>query len=115
MDFTQKRARRNPKITKMDEKIDFLVDLKGDQIVDGKKRKIKELDDETGHSGRVGLHHVRGRREGKEGKPFQLCTNFGHGPRDAGHRGGGFQRLRLMPPTPALEFELLNFKLKSEI
>ena len=26
----------------------------------------------------------------RKGKPFQLGTNFGHGPRDAGHRGGGF-------------------------
>ena len=59
------------------------------------------------------MHHVRGRREGKEGKPFQLCTNFGHGPKDAGHRGGGFQRLRLMPPTLALE--ILTFEFQIEI
>ena len=57
------------------------------------------------------MHHVRGRREGKEGKPFQLCTNFGHGPKDAGHRGGGFQRLRLMPPTPGdLGFKIRRFE-----
>ena len=63
----------------------------------------------TGRSRRVGQHHGGRQREGKEGKPFQLCTNFGHDPKDAGHRGGGFQRLRLMPPTPSdLGFEILR-------
>ena len=101
MDFDHKRARRNPKITKMAEKIDFLVDQNLNSNFGRKKRKKKkELTAPSGHSRRVGLHHVRGRREGKEGKPFQLCTNFGHGPKDAGHRGGGFKALRLMPPTP---------------
>ena len=36
------------------------------------------------------MYNVGGRV--RKGKPFQLGTNFGHGFRDAGHRGGGFNR-----------------------
>ena len=90
MDFDQKRARRNPKITKMAEKIDFLVDQNLSSNFGRKKTENKRIGCTQWSLRELGLHHVRGRREGKEGKPFQLCTNFGHGPRDSGHRGGGF-------------------------
>ena len=50
------------------------------------------MEPEKGHWGRVAgtMYNVGGRV--RKGKPFQLGTNFGHGLRDAGHRGGGFNR-----------------------
>ena len=44
------------------------------------------------------MYNVGGRV--RKGKPFQLGTNFGHGFRDAGHRGGGlFKALRAFRRT----------------
>ena len=88
--FTKKARGETPKSPKWSKKVVFWSIKSEIKFWTEKKSKKKELEPSTGHSRRVGLHHVRGRREGKEGKPFQLCTNFGHGPKDAGHRGGGF-------------------------
>ena len=46
------------------------------------------------------MYGVSGRvREGRT-LPYKLCTNFVHGPRDAGHRGGGFRWLRRHSADP---------------
>ena len=57
-----------------------------------KNSKKKELEPSGWRWGRVAgtMYNVGGRV--RKGKPFQLGTNFGHGFRDAGHRGGGFNR-----------------------
>ena len=38
-------------------------------------------------------------REGRT-LPYELCTNFGHDLKDAGHRGGGFRWLRRHSADP---------------
>ena len=70
MDLNQKRARRDPKITKMAGKSVFLVDHIRAQIVDGKKRHEKGV--EPSHGGRPGTMCTVGGRV-REGNP----PNFG--------------------------------------
>ena len=74
MDFSQKRARRNPKITKMDEKIDFLVDQNLSSNFGRKKTEKKRIDCLKWSLGELGLHHVRGRWEGKGGQASQTLV-----------------------------------------
>ena len=77
MDFSQTRARRNPKITKMVEKIDFLVDQNLSSNFGRKKKHKRSVEPAGGLTRRVGQRNVDGRREGKGGKPSQLWSNLG--------------------------------------
>ena len=74
--FSQKRARRDPKITKIAEKSSFLVDQNSSSNFGRKKRKIKRIGWRWGSW--VGTMADIGGRV-REGKPPKLWSNFGHG------------------------------------
>ena len=95
--FSQKRARRDPKITKIAEKSSFLVDQNPSSNFGRKKRKIKRI---RWRRRRVAgtMCNVGGRV--REGKPPKLWSNFGHDPKTPATGAVDLRRLRLMPPTP---------------
>ena len=81
-------------------------------------RKNTQKKNTNTHKHVLGRRHALGQRGGKEGSCDSLRTGsrstqlklFSKARRPSA-KGGGFQRLRLMPPTPSdLGFEILRFE-----